>query len=164
MMPEMIALMNGQIEKIIPIEGLFSPLLFEDCLLDIVVVSSSLHHAENLENLLKEIHRVLKQGGLLFILNETPYHNMKYMFSMVKAFISILGNTILHRYKPVSQNISASGFLYDPYLSDKAYPLWYWRDAVNSSGFSIIEFINTGLPTLKNNKGISLVNFVCRKQ
>lgn len=163
MMPGIVELMMGKIEKIVPIEGLFSPLLFDDCSLDIVVVASSLHHAENLESLLKEIHRVLKKEGSLFILNETPYSSVKYMTSLIKAFISISGNTLLHRYKPVSQNISSSGFLYDPYLNDKAYALWYWKQAIARAGFSMVELIQTHLPTLKNSKGLGLAHFICGK-
>lgn len=63
MLPEITNLMGGKIEKIFPLKGLFAPLLFDDNSLDIVVASSSLYHADNLEDILKEIYRVLKKTG-----------------------------------------------------------------------------------------------------
>jgi ubiquinone/menaquinone biosynthesis C-methylase UbiE len=164
MMPEIIRLMNGNAEKIEPIEGIFSPLLFDDGSLDVVVISSSLHHADSLELILKEIHRVLKKEGLLFILNETPFTNTRYVLSMIKQFIVMMKNTMLHKYKSTSQHISSSGFLYDPALGDRAYPFWYWEKAIISAGFPVFNTIDTKLVTIKaQKKGINLVHFVCKK-
>jgi ubiquinone/menaquinone biosynthesis C-methylase UbiE len=165
MMPELVRLMNGRHDKIEPIEGIFSPLLFDDGSLDIVVVSSSMHHADSLERVLKEIHRVLKKDGLLFIVNETPFSNIRYALSMIKQFLSIMTNTVFHRYRPFSPSISSSGFLYDPVLGDKTYPCWYWERAITGSGFGIIEVQDTKLRTVKaHRKGLSLVHFLCRKK
>ncbi len=163
MMPEMIQLMSGRPEKIVPIEGLFYPLLFEDKSIDVVVASSSFHHADNLEKLLREVGRILKDNGLLFILNETPYPYFKYTISIIRVFLSIMRNTLIRKYESISPQLSSSGILYDPYLNDRAYPKWYWEKVIESSGLSIIESVNTGLPTLKNSSGIGLMHFVCKK-
>jgi SAM-dependent methyltransferase len=162
MMPKIITLMEGRPEKIASIEGLFVPLLFEDDMLDAVVASSVLHHADNLEGVLKEIKRVLKKDGLLFILNETPSSGIRHILSVTKAFIKIFVNNLFRNYKTTSGSISSSGYLYDPYLGDRDYPLWYWKEAIGRSGFTIIEDVDTGLPTVKDTKGRSLVHFVCR--
>jgi ubiquinone/menaquinone biosynthesis C-methylase UbiE len=164
MMPGLIRLMNGNAEKIEPIEGVFSPLLFDDGSLDAVVISSSLHHAASLDQVLKEIHRVLNKDGLLFILNETPFSNTRYVLSIIKQFIVMMKNTILHKYKSISQHISSSGFLYDPVLGDKAYPTWYWEKAITNARFALIEVQDTKLFTLKEqNNGLHLVHFLCNK-
>ncbi|MDH4186709.1 MAG: hypothetical protein OEV08_06910, partial [Nitrospira sp.] len=87
---------------------------------------------------------------------------IRHVLSLGKAFIKIFLNAALHRYKPISPSISSSGYLYDPILGDRDYPLWYWKEAIHRSGFAIVECIDTGLATVKNVKGRSLVHFVCR--
>jgi len=165
MMPKIVQLMDGKADKIIAIEGLFSPLFFEDNSLDVVVICSSLHHSDNMEYLLREIYRVLKHDGLLFILNEIPHSYFRYLMSIIKQFIKITANTVLCRYKTISASISSSGFLYDPYLQDKSYPKWYWDKAIRLAGFDLVSFIKTGMFTLKNERrGIKLAHFICEKK
>ena len=162
MMPQVVKLMDGKQEKIVPIEGLFMPLLFQDGFLDVVVASSSLHHADSLDGVLKEIRRTLKRDGLLFVLNETPSSRFGHMLLITKAVIKIFANVLLRNYKPISQSVSSSGYLCDPYLGDRDYPLWYWKNAIERSGFSIIEHVDTLLPTVKNGQGTSLVHLICK--
>lgn len=162
MMPRIVRLMGGHQEKIIPIEGLFTPLMFDDGALDVVVASSALHHADCLESVLKEVKRVLKRDGVLVILNETPSSGTRHVLSIGKAFSKIFLNAAFRQYKPLSPSISSSGYLYDPILGDRDYPLWYWKEAIHRSGFSIVESLDTGLSTLKSVKGRSLVHFLCR--
>lgn len=162
LMPQVVKLMEGRYEKIVPIEGLFSPLLFQDGFLDVVVASSALHHADHLEGVLKEIRRTLKKGGLLFILNETPASRWGYMLLIIKAVVKIFANVLLCRYKPISQSVSSSGYLSNPRLGDREYPLWYWKKAIEHSGFAIIARKDTRLPTMKNGKGPSLVHLICK--
>jgi SAM-dependent methyltransferase len=162
MMPAILKIMNSREEKIIPVEALFSPLLLEDESLDAVVASSVLHHADGLEKLLKEIRRVLKKDGHLIILNETPSSGIRHFLMVVKAFFRIIRDLLTLRYRPSSPAISSSGYLYDPALGDRDYPLWYWKAAIVHAGFSIVEVIDTHMPTVKGTKGRSLVHFVCR--
>jgi SAM-dependent methyltransferase len=162
LMPKVVMLMDGRSEKIVPIEGLFAPLLFENGVMDVIVASSVLHHTDSLEGVLKEINRVIKKNGLLFILNETPSPNIRHTLSITKAFIKMLTDTLFCKYRSISASISSSGYLYDPSLGDRFYPLWYWKEAIKRSGFSIVEYVDTGFPTVKNKKGRSLVHFVCR--
>jgi SAM-dependent methyltransferase len=162
LMPQVVKLMEGRWEKIVPIEGLFTPLLFQDGFLDVVVASSALHHADRLDRVLKEIRRTLKKDGLLFVLNETPSSRVGHMLLITKAVLKIFANVLLQNYKPISQSVSSSGYLCDPYLGDRDYPLWYWKGAIERSGFSIIEHVDTRLPTVKNGKDTSLVHFICK--
>jgi SAM-dependent methyltransferase len=162
LLPEVIKKMGGEEKKIYPIEGLFMPLLFPDSSLDAIVASSVFHHAENLPALFRECRRKIKPGGRLFILNETPYSGIRHLLSTSKAFIRIFLNLSLHRYIEAGPSISSSGFLYDPQLGDRDYPLWYWHKAITASGFVIESFVDTGLPTVKRKSGRSLKHYVCR--
>lgn len=154
--------MGGKPEKIAPIEGLFLPLLLQSASLNVVVAASALHHVESLEGALKEARRVLKTDGLLFILNETPRPWFRYILSLTVAFAKIIKKVIARDYESISPSISSCGFLYDPYLGDKSYPLWYWKEAIKRSGFSIIEIADTGLPTVKGKRGTGLTHFICK--
>lgn len=162
LLPQVVELMHGEKDKIVPIEGLFQPLLFDNAVLDIVVASSALHHADNLELVLKDIRRTLKPGGKLFVLNETPWPGYRHLLSVVIAAIRIVRNLMLQRYLPLSPSISSSGYLYDPKLGDRDYPRWYWECALQAAGFSIETVMNTGMPTVKRSKGRPLIHFVCR--
>lgn len=163
-MPQIIDLMNGDISKIERVQGLFTPLLLKDNSIDLLVISSAAHHADNLVSLLNEFHRVLKPGGSLVILNETPTNNLKFTLKLIIDSAKILLDTIFHRFYSRSKKISSSGILYDPVLGDIDYPLWYWEEAFKESNFLLIDIINSGLPTIKNSKGRALINFVLKVQ
>lgn len=162
LMPQVIDLMKGKPDKVVPIEGLFQPILFEDAHLDVIVASSVLHHAECLSSLLKEMRRVLKQSGYLIILNETPWPGCRYLVSVAAAAFRILRNLLLRNFYAISPSISSSGYLYDPRLGDRDYPRWYWEKALTDSGFAMESVIDTGLPTIKGGKGRPLIHFICR--
>jgi SAM-dependent methyltransferase len=162
MMPKILKIMGAKDKKIIPVEGLFTPILLDDASLDIVVASSALHHADNLELVLKEIRRVLKKEGVLIILNETPGTATRHIFRVVKAFIKVLKNLTLKNYLAASPTISSGGYMYDSNLGDRAYPIWYWEAAIKRAGLSLVEKVDTGLPTVKNTISPSLVHLVCK--
>jgi ubiquinone/menaquinone biosynthesis C-methylase UbiE len=162
LIPKVVKIMEGKYEKIVLIEALFTPLLFSEGFLDAVVASSSLHHADNLEVVLKEIRRVLKKGGYLFVLNETPATRFQHLVLITKAIIKIFKNLLFCSYKQISPSVSSSGYLYDPYLGDRNYSFWYWKIALQKAGFSIIEHIDTGLPTVKNGCGPNLEHIICK--
>lgn len=164
MMPEIVRIMAGNPDKIVPVEALFSPLYFEDKSLDVVVICSTLHHADNIEALLVEIKRILKDDGVLLVLNETPVSHSYYVVYLLKQFIKIMANTLSCTYKSDSPSISSSGSLCDPYLFDRMYPLWYWNKAINLAGFSSVKVVDSGYVTLKSeDKGLNLTHFICCK-
>jgi len=162
LLPQVLELMQGCPEKVSVIEGLFEPLFFDDGALDVVVASSALHHADNLESVLREIRRSLKPGGLLFVLNETPWPGYRHLVSVCAAAVRIARDLLRERYQATSPSISSSGYLYDPKLGDRDYPLWYWHKALEMAGFSVETVVNTGLPTVKGSNGRSLSHFICR--
>lgn len=160
--PKVLDIMEGKREKVVSIEGLFTPLLFEDAHLDAVAASSALHHAENLEATLIDIRRVLKKNGLLFVLNEVPFERVAYFHLIAKSATKTLVRALLAMYKPISQSVSSSGFLDNPLLGDRIYPDWYWVEAFNRAGFEVLSRVDSRLPTVKNGKGPSLKHFVCK--
>jgi SAM-dependent methyltransferase len=162
MLPQVMELMGGCKEKLVPIEGLFEPLLFEDGYLDFAVASSALHHADNLESVLREVRRCLKPRGMLLVINETPRLGYRHWLSVFVAAFRILRDLALQKYRTTSPAISSSCYLYDPKLGDRDYPLWYWRKAIEAAGFSLESVVDTGLPTVKTSKGRPLIHFVCR--
>jgi len=161
MMPEILRIMGANRKKITPVEGLFSPILLEDESIDMVVASSALHHADNLEIVLKEIRRVLKRNGALVVLNETPGSPKRHVLRVIKACLSILKNLLLKNYHSISPSVSCSGYLYDPHLGDRAYPIWYWEKALKVAGFNTIKILDSKMPTVKQSKGQSLIHFIC---
>jgi len=163
LLPEVVSQMGGDDKKVEVIEALFTPLLFDDQVLDVVVASSAVHHADNLEIILNEISRVLKPNGYFILLNETPRGGFRYFVSAVLTSLRTLKNIALHKYFSTSPSLSSSGFLYDPRLGDRDYPLWFWIDALKTVGFAVEKVINTNLPTVKGSNGRPLIHFICRK-
>jgi ubiquinone/menaquinone biosynthesis C-methylase UbiE len=162
-LPTVTQQMAGDISKIETVQGVFSPILLEAESVDLIVISSAIHHAESMGAVLAEFRRVLKPDSYLIILNETPVGNVQFMYQMTKAFIKIFFSTAAKRYSQFSQKISASGILYDPYLGDVDYPKWYWQKTITSSGFDISHIQDTKLGTVVNSKGRFLHHFVCKK-
>jgi ubiquinone/menaquinone biosynthesis C-methylase UbiE len=162
-LPQVVEIMDGHIEKIKTVQGLFSPIIIESDSLDIVVISSAIHHADNLQGVMEECRRVLKKDGYLFILNETPSYNYYFIYEVTKSFIKILIKTIFRKYEKYSQKISSAGYLYDPYLGDCDYPLWYWEKSISESGLELQKKINSGLSTIGDNNDRKLTHFICKK-
>jgi len=165
MLPNVFQQMSGIMDKVTPVEGLFYPLLLDDDSIDTVVVSAALHHVDNMETVLKEIYRILKPGGFLLILNESPYSTGPYLFLIVKKMIKLLGYVAFKQYRPVSHNVSASCVLVDPYLGDRAYPLWFLNKVIKTAGFTNTVKIDSGYSAMKSKRspGPMLTHFACQK-
>ena len=69
--------LEGEKEKIKFVSADFHKLPFDDNRFDIVVCDASLHHAQNLPVLLKEVKRVLKSNGFLIAIRE-PMKSLLY--------------------------------------------------------------------------------------
>lgn len=164
-LPYVVSILGGNYEKVIPIKGFFTPLYFEDESVDLIVISSAIHHAESLCTVLNEFNRVLKTGGILLILNETPSSNIKHIFKVLRAFLSIIYSLFIKKYKIFVQKISSGGFLYDPLLGDIDYPIWYWKSSIINSGFNLLKIHETHLPVVVDSKNgkITLKHFICKK-
>ena len=162
-LPVMIRRLSGVSEKIHPVEGFFTPILRDDKSVDVVVMSSAIHHADSLQGVMEEVHRVLSDNGTFVILNETPLSSLKYLIGIVRYGGMFLRDSVFHVYKKISPAVSSSGILYDPFLGDRFYSPWYWQAAIAQSGFDIAEWIKTDFPTVKGGHGIPLTHAILRK-
>jgi SAM-dependent methyltransferase len=164
MLPAICKLMEGNLNKIQPIKGLFNPILLSDNSVDLVVESSAFHHSDSVGDIIQEIHRVLKPGGWLIILNEHPLSQWKYMQMLLKHFASILLNSVRKKSPSIVCQITHNGILYDPKLGDRVFPKWYWENILHSNHFKIEEFLLTSLPpAVSQPKASKLAHFICRK-
>lgn len=164
MLPEIVTGLKGQVSKINPINALFSPILRSDQYYDYIVSSSSLHHADNLYALARELFRGLKKGGKLVILNENPYRKFPYLLMAIKKFVAIVLNIFKGKSAEYSITISKNGIVYDPYLGDKTMTFYQWEDALVKAGFQVKKII-TPFATYKekNSAQDKLVHFICQK-
>ena len=163
MLPKMTVLLQGNVSKIRPIWGVFTPLLAPDGSYDLAVASSAMHHCPDLSEALSEVYRVLRPGAYFLILNETPSSSAAYAGSAFLQFLRVLRTLLLKRWRPLVPSVSESGILYDPHLGDRMYCLWQWQAAIEAAGFSC-ETMPSGLPQYKHRAESSLlVHFVARK-
>ena len=160
MLPVIVELMKGTMPKINPIRGLFSPIRRPDGYYDLVVASSAVHHATNLMELLTELRRVLRSGGKLVILNETPANNFEMLLKYIRGFGGLIKGYVLRRSLPRVPEYSSNGILYDPYLGDHVYSRHQWHSAFAFSGFRY-SMIRTSYSVYKGEHGARLTHFVC---
>ncbi len=143
-LPRMVELAGGHIDKVQRTCGDFIPLLLEEPV-DAVVMSSAFHHAEDPDALLAEIRRGLAPGGVLVLLNETPWHPFwLFAFASRHYASTLLGLVGLPRPRAVGA-LSRDGALYDPVLGDRAYTMRGWRRIADRNGWSL-EARDSGLP------------------
>jgi len=75
--------LGGKKEKIKFINTDFHKLPFDDNKFDVIICDASLHHAQNLPVLLKEINRVLKDNGFLIAIRE-PVKSLLHRYDLRK--------------------------------------------------------------------------------
>jgi SAM-dependent methyltransferase len=164
MLPEVVRLLGGDLARIQPVQGMFFPLQIKNQSLDLVVASSAVHHADGLNGVLSEAYRVIKPGGHLILLNETPASSLRYMYNLCSLFTKTLWETINQSFQTTSPSLSSSGILYDPLLGDRNYALWYWKKSLFHVGFRDIRVLDTGLTIYKKKSvGQNLTHFICKK-
>ena len=146
MFPPLLQLMGGNSEKITPILGLFTPILAGNGFYDAVVASSAIHHAPDLVECLQEVHRVLKPGGYFIILNEQPYSYVRYTAMVGLRCVKLLKGVTTRQSQPFPRWVSESGIVTDPYLGDRAYSEWQWKQAFTSSGFYFLRKVSPYYP------------------
>jgi len=163
LLPQINDLIGGKIEKITAYRGLFNPLNFKDKHFDIIVMSSAIHHSPNIRETLNEYKRVLKDDGVILLLNETPLTWFQYLTYMWKEFFYINYSHFKRSIKSFHM-VSNNGILYDPYLGDTYYSFSHFVKIFSSIGMSY-TIVNTGLfpyQHMKNQK-YCLTHFILKK-
>lgn len=79
-------------DKVVLCLGDFNNLQLPEASLDFALLSAALHHADNPEHLLAEVHRVLKPDGVVLVVGETliPSPLVAYARRLVKKVLSFL--------------------------------------------------------------------------
>lgn len=165
MLPRMASLFGGEIGKLRPVVGRFSPLLVPDGYFDLIVESSAIHHAESLSELLSELKRALRPGGYLVLVNETVLPDWMLMAMAISRALKIVRSVLTKRWQPNAPAISATTVVTDPFLGDRAYCSWQWEQALRAAGFDA-KAVPTPFHTYnvgKQSERTRLVNFICRR-
>ena len=165
-LPELSKLMDGKLEKIAPILGLFTPILTDDDYFDLAVASAAMHHAPDLAECLAEVHRVVKPGGFLLILNEQPISSFRYAMIAAVRCAKIMRALIFKRWQAVAKPVSENNVVTDPILGDKAYCSWQWKSAIEAAGFSFQAFKTPYYPyqNMKGQQRTKLTHFIAKKE
>lgn len=167
MLPKIFDHLKGDKKKVIPIEGMFYPILLKNNSLDGVVLSAAIHHSTEMEKLLNEIHRVLKPGGFLFILNENPLSNLRFILKCSKFYIKVFIHLLFKKYNSSKQILSYTSYLDDPDLGDNVYPEWVLLKILENCTFEDIKKINSGFLHSKNEdhaRNDMLIHYICKKR
>lgn len=116
------------------VSGSFYEIKCPDESMDFVLLSQALHHADDVERLLTEAHRVLKKGRVALIIGE---HNKGVKFCL-KCMTEILRDIVIGDYH--SQRISLYGqsgcLAVDKRLGDRYYALWSYAKMFRKHGFT----------------------------
>jgi SAM-dependent methyltransferase len=145
-LPRMVELTGGDLGKVEPVCGDFLPLVLEDGAVDAVVMSSAFHHADDPRALLAELVRVVKPGGVIVLLNETPWHPLAMLAFAARHFVASVTGLLGRRLVAAPGALTEHGALYDPQLGDRAYTLRTWRQ-IAAGGGCRLEVRRTGLPS-----------------
>lgn len=165
-LPDMVEIVGGEADKIDRVCGDFAPLALDDGAVDAVVMSSAFHHAARPDALLAELARVLAPGGVVVLLNETPWHPIAILGFATRMYAAALAG-LAGRITTRNGHLGSRHVLYDEALGDRAYSLRAWRAMLAGAGFAV-EVRDTGLmsypashrPAARFERG--LVHFVLR--
>lgn len=82
-----IKMMKGREEKIFRYVGSFYDLKFKSNSIDVVFLSQAFHHADRPFNLLIELNRVLKPGGMIILIGEHYFSPLKIIRGFFRYFL-----------------------------------------------------------------------------
>lgn len=141
--PEMVKIAGGDPTRIERVCGDFVPLLLADGSIDLVVMSSAFHHAEQPETLLAELARVLAPGGVVVLLNETPWHPVAMLGFATRIYLAALLGLVGFPTRRQG-HLGSRHVLYDETLGDRAYSVRGWRQMMAAAGWTL-DLRDTGL-------------------
>jgi len=131
-------------KKITRVLGRFNDIKMSDNSVDCVILMEAFHHAYDVGNLIREIRRVLKAGGIALISGEHVIENKDYfkmvLKNMVKKVIFILRlNNVLTKYrgKVIDEPKDIFALPFDEQVGDHYYPLRFYIRIFNRHGFEL---------------------------
>ena len=145
-LPEVVELV-GDATKVERVCGRFTPLLLDDDSVDATVMSSAFHHAENADELLAELTRVVQPGGPIVLLNEVPFSPLLMTWVAGATAFSAAANAVSARFGVRRPGLlSAEEFLYDEQLGDRTRTMAQWRRLFERHGLDV-DVIETPYPS-----------------
>jgi SAM-dependent methyltransferase len=145
-LPAMVALTGGDLSKVKPICGHFTPLLLDDHSIDVVVMGSAFHHATHSEVLLQELVRVVDPAGTIALLNEVPWSRITFVLRVGSILAPAVVNGLSNRLTiKKGGHVAADHVLYDDVLGDRALTLAQWHRLFRNHDLDV-EMLDTALP------------------
>jgi SAM-dependent methyltransferase len=145
-LPEMVALVEGELSKIDPVCGYFTPLLLDDHSIDLAVMSSAFHHATDPDALLRELVRVVRRRGTIALLNEVPLSRMSLLLSVgTTAVAAVVNGLSTNLTIKKGGHVAADHVLNDEVLGDRALTLAQWHRLFRKHDLDV-EVLDLALP------------------
>lgn len=145
LLPDAVELMGGAGEKVEPVCGDFTPLLLDDDDIDLVVLVSAFHHCGEPDELLRELHRVVRPTGAIVLLNEVPFPVTSMGRWIATTAIAATVNAVVPGPGLRKRgHLAADHALYDPELGDRAMTRVQWRRLLDRHAFDV-QTVDSGL-------------------
>jgi len=146
-LPGMVRLMGGDVDKVERVCGRFTPIMLDDHSIDLVVMSSAFHHEPDPDALLRELVRVVRPTGAIVLLNEVPYSVMWMLFASATMAIASAVNAMTTRVTIKKRgHIAADHVLYDDDLGDRAFTQSQWVRLFKRHDLDFMK-VDTSLPS-----------------
>jgi SAM-dependent methyltransferase len=146
-LPAMVALTGGDLSKVKPVCGYFTPLMLDDHSIDVVVMGSAFHHATDPGALLGELVRVVDPAGTIALLNEVPWSRPTLLFHTGLIVTRAIVNGLSNRLSVANGgHVAADHILYDDVLGDHALTLAQWNRLFRDHDLDA-RMLDTGLPS-----------------
>jgi SAM-dependent methyltransferase len=137
-LPAVLDRLGGRAEIVDRICGTFTPLPLEDASLDLIAMSSAFHHSDKPDELLDEMLRVLAPGGVIVLLNETPWSRVQMLnFGVRTTAVALINLFARDRVRRWPGHFASTHAMYDDELGDRVYTLAQWRDLARRHGFGL---------------------------
>jgi SAM-dependent methyltransferase len=145
-LPPTVALTGGDLSKVKPVCGHFTPLLLDDDSIDVAVMGSAFHHATDPDALLRELVRVVDPAGTIALLNEVPWARSTLVLRIGSIVAPAVVNGLWNRLTiKKGGHVAADHFLYDQVLGDCALTLAQWNRLFRDHDLDV-TLLDTGLP------------------
>ena len=146
-LPGMVGLVGGELEKVERVCGGFTPLMLDDHSIDLIVMSSAFHHEPDPNALLQELVRVIRPRGAIVLLNEVPYSVVSMLAATVSIAVAAAVTAVTPRFTIKKRGyIAADHVLYDAVLGDRAFTQSQWFRLFRHHDLDSVK-IDTGLPS-----------------